>query len=148
MIIINNIIELLTTKIPLGNWVENFINFLINNFGGPLNAFSSLIESIVGGVETVLAFPHPLVFIAIFAAIAWKLKGKRMALFVTLGLSLVLNIEMWDPLIITLASIITSVLIALIIGIPVGIIKAHNRVVDLITRPILDFMQTIPPSLN
>ena len=145
VIIINSIIELLTTKIPLGNWVENFVDFLINNFGGPLDGLSSLIESIVNGVETVLAFPHPLVFIAIFALIAWKLKGKKMAVFVALGLGLVLNIEMWDPLIITLSSIMTSVLIALVVGIPVGIIKAHSKVVDLITRPILDFMQTIPP---
>src|SRR6056297_1592956 len=143
--IINNIIELLTTKIPLGNWVENLVNFLINNFSGPLNGFSSFIESIVGGIESVLAFSHPLVFIAIFALIAWKLKGKKMAVFVALGLGLVLNIEMWDPLITTLASIITSVLVALVIGIPVGIIKAHIRIIDLITRPILDFMQTIPP---
>ncbi|MFN2339751.1 MAG: ABC transporter permease [Halanaerobium sp.] len=143
--IINSIIQLLTTKIPLGNWVENFVDFLINNFGGPLDALSSLIETIVGGVETALVFPHPLVFIAIFALIAWKLKGKRMAVFVALGLGLVLNLEMWDPLIITLSSIITSVLIALVVGIPVGIIKAHSKAVDLITRPILDFMQTIPP---
>ncbi|RAK05253.1 glycine betaine/proline transport system permease protein [Halanaerobium saccharolyticum] len=145
VIIINSIIELLTTKIPLGNWVENLVNFLINNFSGPLNNFSSFIEFIVNGIESILAFPHPLVLIAIFAVAAWKLKGKNMAIFVALGLSLVLNLGMWEPLVITLASIITSVLIALFIGIPIGIIKAHNKVVDLITRPILDFMQTIPP---
>jgi glycine betaine/proline transport system permease protein len=145
VIIINSITEFLTTKIPLGNWIENLVNFLINNFSGPLNGFSSIIEAIVGSVETVLAYPHPLVLIAIFAAAAWKLKGKRMALFVALGLGLVLNIEMWDPLVVTLSSIITSVLVALIIGIPIGILKAHNKIVDLITRPILDFMQTIPP---
>lgn len=143
--IINNIINLLTTKIPLGNWVENLVNFLINNFQGPLNSFSDFIGGIVSGVEAILEFPYPLVLIAIFALIAWKLKGKRMALFAGLGLGLVLNLQMWDPLIVTLASIITSVFIALIVGIPVGIIKAHNKTLDLITRPILDFMQTIPP---
>lgn len=143
--IINNIINLLTTKIPLGDWVENLVNFLINNFQGPLNSFSDFIGSIVSGAEAILEFPHPLVLIAIFALIAWKLKGKRMALFAALGLGLVLNLQMWDPLIVTLASIITSVFIALIVGIPVGIIKAHNKTLDLITRPILDFMQTIPP---
>jgi len=145
VIIINSITEFLTTKIPLGNWIENLVNFLINNFGGPLEGFSSIIESIVGTAEIILAYPHPLVLIAIFAAAAWKLKGKRMAVFVALGLGLVLNIGMWDPLIVTLASIITSVLVALVIGIPIGILKAHNRIIDLITRPILDFMQTIPP---
>ncbi|MGM0603837.1 MAG: ABC transporter permease [Bacillota bacterium] len=137
--------EIITTKIPLGNWVEQLVNFLIDNFSGPLNSFSLLIETIITGVESVLAFPHPLVLTALFALAAWKLKNKRLSIFVFLGLSLVLNLEMWDPLIVTLSSIITSVLIALIVGIPVGILKAHNKIIDYLTRPVLDFMQTIPP---
>lgn len=145
VIIISTLIDLLTTKIPLGNWIEGFVNFLINNFSGVFNGFSAVIGSIVSGLEALLAFPHPLVIIAIFALAAWKLKDYKLSIFVFVGLSLVLNLEMWDPLITTLASIMTSVIVALIIGIPTGILKAHNKFVDYITRPILDFMQTIPP---
>ncbi len=137
--------NLLTTKIPLGNWVENLVNFLINNFSGPLNGFASFIEYIVGHIEGILAFPHPLILIILLSLLAWKLKNIKLSVFVALGLGLVLNLNMWEPLIITLASIMTSVIVALVIGIPVGILKAHNKAVDLITRPILDFMQTIPP---
>src|SRR6056297_733728 len=142
---VNSIIQLLTTKIPLGSWIENLVNFLINNFSGPLDGFANLIEWMVNNFEAILSFPHPLIIIAIFAALAWKLKNYKMAIFVALGLGLVLNIQMWEPLITTLASIITSVVVALVIGIPIGILKAHIRIIDLITRPILDFMQTIPP---
>lgn len=137
--------NILSTKIPLGNWVENLVNFLINNFGGPLDAFSNFIESMINGIESLLAFSPAFVLIAIFALIAWKLKDYKLSIFVVLGLGLVWNLQMWDPLITTLASIITSVVVALVIGIPIGILKAHNRVMDYITRPILDFMQTIPP---
>lgn len=142
---IKEIIDLLTTKIPLGNWVEGIVNFFINNFSGPLDGFAALIEYIVGHVEALLAFPHPLVLIALLALLAWKLKNYKLSIFVALGLGLVLNLGMWEPLIITLASIMTSVIVALVIGIPVGILKAHNKIIDLLTRPILDFMQTIPP---
>ena len=142
---INEIMGLLTTRIPLGNWVEALVDFIINNFQGVLDGFSALIGFVVSSVEAVLAFPNPFVLIAIFALIAWKLKGYKLSIFVVLGLALVHNIEMWDPLVITLASIITSVLVALVLGIPIGILKAHNKYVDYITRPILDFMQTIPP---
>ncbi|MFO7815965.1 MAG: proline/glycine betaine ABC transporter permease [Halanaerobiales bacterium] len=145
MIKVNNIIQLLTTKIPLGNWVENLVNYLINNFSGPLDGFANLIEWMVENFEAILAYPHPIIIIAIFALLAWRLKNYRMSIFVALGLGLVLNLQMWEPLLTTLASIITSVVVALVIGIPIGIIKAHSKVVDLITRPILDFMQTIPP---
>ena len=142
---VNNIIQLLTTKIPLGNWIENLVNFLINNFSGPLDGFANLIEWMVNNFETILGYPHPLIIIDIFAALAWKLKNYKLSIFVALGLGLVLNIQMWGPLVTTLASIITSVVVALVIGIPIGILKAHIKLVDYITRPILDFMQTIPP---
>lgn len=145
MIKVTNIIEFLTTKIPLGSWVENLVNFLINNFSGPLESFSNFIEWMVNNIEGLIAYPHPLVIIALFALLAWKLKNYKLSIFVALGLGLVLNIQMWDPLMTTLASVVTSVVVALVIGIPIGILKAHNKVLDLITRPILDFMQTIPP---
>jgi glycine betaine/proline transport system permease protein len=145
LIKVTNIIEFLTTKIPLGSWVENLVNFLINNFSGPLESFSNFIEWMVNNIEGLIAYPHPLVIIALFALLAWKLKNYKLSIFVALGLGLVLNIQMWDPLMTTLASVVTSVVVALVIGIPIGILKAHNKVLDLITRPILDFMQTIPP---
>ncbi len=142
---VNSIIQLLTTKIPLGSWIENAVNFLINNFSGPLDGFANLIEWMVNNFEAILSFAHPLIVIAIFAAIAWKLKNYKLSIFVALGLGLVLNLQMWGPLVTTLASIITSVVVALVVGIPIGILKAHIKIIDYITRPILDFMQTIPP---
>lgn len=110
-----------------------------------MNQFAGFISWLVGIVETVLAYPEPLVLIVVLALLAWQFKRASLGLFVFLGLSLVLNLGMWDNLIITLASIITSVFIALAVGIPLGILKAHNKVLDYISRPILDFMQTIPP---
>lgn len=145
MIKVNNISQLISTKIPIGNWVEFLVNFLINNFSGPLEGFAGIIEWMVNNFEALLSYFHPLVFILIFAILAWGLKNYKLSIFVALGLGLVFNLQMWDPLLTTLASIITSVVVALIIGIPIGIIKAHSKIIDLITRPILDFMQTIPP---
>ncbi|MGM0414160.1 MAG: ABC transporter permease [Bacillota bacterium] len=137
--------ELLSTKIPLGDWVSNFVDYLVANFSGPLNAFSEFIAFLIENFEGGLAALPPAVFIIILALIALKLRGKELAAFVVLGLGLVANLGLWSELVVTLASILTSVLVALTIGIPVGILKAHNKIVHLITRPILDFMQTIPP---
>ncbi len=139
------ITELLSTKIPLGDWVSDFVDYLVANFGGPLNAFSNFIAFLIENFEGALAALPPVVFIIILALIALKLRGKKLAAFVVLGLGLVVNLGLWSELVITLASILTSVLVALSIGIPVGILKAHNKYVHFITRPILDFMQTIPP---
>ena len=137
--------ELLSTRIPLGDWVSNFVDYLVANFSGPLNAFSNFIAFLIENFEGALAALPPAVFIIILALIALKLRGKELAAFVVLGLGLVANLGLWSELVVTLASILTSVLVALSIGIPVGILKAHNKFVHYITRPILDFMQTIPP---
>lgn len=142
---INKIVEILTRKIPLGDWVEGLVDFIIAHFSDILDGFAGIIGSMIGSFEYILSITHPSILIAIFVLIAWKLKGIKLAVFVALGLSLVLNLRMWDPLVTTLASIITSVVVTLLVGIPVGILKAHSKFVDYITRPILDFMQTIPP---
>ncbi|WP_237715509.1 ABC transporter permease [Pelosinus fermentans] len=44
----------------------------------------------------------------------------------------------------TLALVLTSALIALVIGIPFGILAARNDKFDRIARIVLDFMQTMP----
>ncbi len=140
------LIDLISTKIPLGNWVEAVVNFIISHFNGPLDAFSNLIGKIMDGLVAVLSFGHPLVLIIIFGVVSWLIKKKvKLTVGVVLGLLLALNLRMWDPLVTTMASIFTAVLVSLVIGIPIGILKAHSKVVDVITRPILDFMQTIPP---
>ncbi len=145
MIKVSGIINIFTSKIPLGDWVEALVDFLMNNFGPLFDGFANFIGTMIESFEGILSVPHPLLFILIFAGIAWYLKNFKLSIFVFLGLGLVLNLQLWDPLITTLASIITSVVVALVIGIPIGILKAHNKIVDYITRPILDFMQTIPP---
>ena len=44
----------------------------------------------------------------------------------------------------TLAMIFTAVIFCMIIGIPLGIAASRSRVFEIILRPILDIMQTIP----
>jgi glycine betaine/proline transport system permease protein len=141
-----SIIEFLSNKIPLGNGIEWLVDFIITNFNGPLDTFSMLINEFMTSLESVLSVGHPLVLIAVFALISWLIrKNIKLTVGVTLGLLLVLNLGMWDPLVTTMASIITSVVISLLIGIPAGILKSRNKTFDIMTRPILDFMQTIPP---
>jgi|SRR6056297_390562 len=133
-------------RIPLGDWIQTFVDFLVNNFQGLFNAFSNIIETLITGFETGLNFIHPIVLILILAALAfYKTRKFGLSLFVVIGLGLIWNLQLWPELITTLASIISSVIVALLIGIPLGILKAHSIIFHHITRPILDFMQTIPP---
>src|SRR5690606_33613403 len=53
-------------------------------------------------------------------------------------------IGLWEPSMQTLALMSASVLLAVIIGVPLGIWGAVNPTVERVTRPLLDAMQTVP----
>ena len=50
----------------------------------------------------------------------------------------------WDSTMVTLALVLSSTIIALILGIPLGIWCAENKKTEKIVHPILDLMQTMP----
>jgi glycine betaine/proline transport system permease protein len=58
---------------------------------------------------------------------------------------LIFGMGIWEETVSTLALVIGSSLVALLIGVPVGIAMARSNAVEAIVRPILDFMQTMPP---
>ena len=140
------LMEFLTRKLPLGENVSRLVEFMTTTFGEEFRIFSGLLEGFIKQLEWVFSSMHPLMLIAVFTGISWFLrKSKTTSLFCLSGFLLILNLGLWDEMIETLALILTATIISLAFGIPVGILNAHNREIDIFTRPILDFMQTIPP---
>ena len=81
---------------------------------------------------------------AVLALIVWVSVSLRFAL-VTLGfLFFVAAAGLWEIAVFTLAGTSVSVIICMVVGVPLGILAAYNKVVDAILRPILDAMQTLP----
>jgi len=70
--------------------------------------------------------------------------GKGVALFSVLGLLLIWGMGFWEPTMETLALVLSSTFIALLIGVPLGVWTAYSDRCDKILRPVLDFMQTMP----
>ena len=140
------IMAFLTRKIPIGEAVSGMVDFLLDAFGAEFRFFSGLVEWFIDGLARGLSALHPLLLVVLFGVLAWFLrKSKGTAAFTVMGFLLMLNLGLWSEMIETLALILTATIFSLVIGLPVGIFNAHNRTAYLITRPILDFMQTIPP---
>jgi len=70
---------------------------------------------------------------------SWKLVLGFLISFVLIGL-----VGMWDDTMRTLAIVVVSTLVCIVIGIPTGILMAKNNTAQRIILPILDLMQTIP----
>jgi glycine betaine/proline transport system permease protein len=131
--------------IPIGKWFEAFIDFLVDNFSGIFDFISMVIDQLVITFETVLAFPPSIILIVLFAGLAYVVSNKWLALGTLVGLLLIDSIGLWDSAIQTLSLVLVSSLLALLIGIPIGILAAkYKGFGDKFVRPILDFMQTMP----
>lgn len=131
-------------KIPLGDVVERGVDALEVALRAEFRVLSLFLDSSIDGLEGLLTVIPPLIFIAVLGVLAWRVRGWKVALFVVVSLLLILNLGLWSLTIKTLAIVLTATIVSTLIGIPVGILKAHSKVIHTITRPILDFMQTIP----
>ena len=132
-------------KITLNEWINIAVDWLTINLAPFFDVVTSGIRLPLVGLEQFLWWLQWWVVILIFTSAAWKIAGWKISLFATLGLLFIGVIGHWDATMTTLAIIVISVLVSLIIGIPLGILAGRNRRAESFLRPILDFMQTMPP---
>ena len=132
-------------KIPLGNWMADFVDWLTYHGANFFDSLSYALESaIMLLVELAKWFPAT-GFIALAALGAWLLhRSIPLAIFVAAALLLILNLGYWQEMLETLVLVLAATVISVLVGVPIGIMAAHRQWLYTILRPILDLMQTIP----
>lgn len=128
----------------IGPYVEAVIEWINTNLDGFFSVLASIINGVIEGIEFVLLLPPSLLLIALLALLIYKVGSKRLTILSTIGFLLIDMMELWEMTMSTVALVMSSALIALAIGIPVGIYSARSQKADKIIRPVLDFMQTMP----
>jgi glycine betaine/proline transport system permease protein len=132
-------------KLPVGKWAKNGVDWLIDNAGFAFDALAAQLQIMINALLWLLELPPPLVFIAIAGALAfWRKKSIAFTAFAVLALVFILNQGYWEEMIQTLSLVIASAAVCMAVGIPLGILAAHNPRFSAFLRPVLDLMQTIP----
>jgi glycine betaine/proline transport system permease protein len=131
-------------KLPLDDWIDAGLDFLTDNFAFITKSISEHLEEVIYSIIDGLMFFPPWVVILIFSLITWRLAGHKMALLTTIGLSLLWNLRLWDATIETLTLVVVATFIAILIGIPLGVLAALSQIANRILMPLMDFMQTMP----
>lgn len=131
-------------RIPIADWTENFIGWLVDTFGAFFDGVTDVLEGTVDGIVNGLGFLPSILLSLIFALLAWFLSTKKIAIFSLVGFLIVDYLGYWDSMLQMLALVVISVLISIIIGVPIGIWASQKALVRKIVTPILDFMQTMP----
>lgn len=132
-------------KIPLGKWIKQFVDFVLDHGAGFFDLLSEVLEFMIEGLTDLMLWMPPLLLVVVFAGIAFGLhRSWRLVALVVLPLILVINLGYWEETIQTLALIIFSTLTCVVFGVPLGIAAAHRPWLYRGIRPVLDLMQTIP----
>ncbi|MFS0560065.1 proline/glycine betaine ABC transporter permease [Terribacillus sp. 179-K 1B1 HS] len=132
--------------LPVADWTSNFVDMLTDTFAflfDPIkDGLGDLMDLITSGLDAI----PPVIFILLVAILAFFMTGKKfgLAVFSIIGLLFIWNQGLWDQLIDTFTLVLTSSILCIIIGVPIGILMSKSKIAQSIITPILDFMQTMP----
>ncbi|MCA1244465.1 choline ABC transporter permease subunit [Stappia stellulata] len=132
-------------KLPIGKWAQVLVDWLTDNAYWIFDGISAVLETLIDAILWLLQTPHPLVVVALAAALAYAVRRKAsFALFVGLSMLFIINQGYWEETTETLSLVIAATSVCMIIGVPLGVAAAHRPALFAAMRPVLDLMQTIP----
>ena len=132
-------------RIPLGDWVNRAIEWLVATYG---ESFDALAETLLSGLVVLeqalrtLSWWSVIIAVGLLGLLATRSPlralGLMAAMFV-IGL-----FGLWDLAMQTLALMLVSIVICILIGVPVGILMSFSPRLRALILPLLDIMQTMP----
>ena len=130
--------------IPIAEWIEKNVKEWLFTQRPLFKKLSAPIETVLNSLDSLFnLIPFPIA-ILIFIFFAYKTNGLKFAAATVVGLVFIDLVDLWSESMTTLAMIFTAVIFCIIIGIPLGILSSRSKTFEIILRPILDVMQTIP----
>jgi len=139
-------LDFLQQQIPLAQWIDTIVNWLTENLSGLFTFLQTVGQAVMDFMTSTLSAVPPLLLMVIIAVIAYFVFHRKwwIPIITFLGLLLIYNQEMWGDLMNTITLVVISSLIAVIIGVPAGILMSKSETAQSIIKPILDVMQTMP----
>ncbi|MEZ7501251.1 glycine betaine ABC transporter substrate-binding protein [Psychrobacter sp. Arc29] len=126
--------------------LNNALSSVVQNYGDVFRTISTVtLTYLLLPIERLLTIIPPWLIIALVTVLAWfGVRKIWFALACGAGLFLIGAFGLWGALIDTLALLIVSVLVTVVIGIPIGIAMSGSKLLRKIVTPVLDVMQTMP----
>ncbi|HNQ32580.1 MAG TPA: proline/glycine betaine ABC transporter permease [Methanoculleus sp.] len=134
-------------KIPVGKAAEVLVDRIDTHLGWLLDGASDGLRFLVGGFEDILLLIPAPILILLAGILVWLVTRRDIWLagLTVVGLLLIWNLGLWNLAMLTLALVVVSTVLALAIAIPLGIAAAGSETLNALLKPVLDFMQTMPP---
>ena len=129
---------------PIQDPIDEFFEWAGDAFAWLFNPISDVIDAGIAGIDTFLLWlPWP-VAVAAVSMLGLRLGGRWMGLFCGVAALFIGLNGFWDSAMVTLNVVGVSVLIAVGLGVPIGIFAAFSNRFESVVRPVLDTMQVLP----
>ena len=132
-------------KIPIDDIAEGAFDWLQINGAWFFDGLATAMEALIDAILWVLQSPHPLIIVAVFAAVTYLIQRSwKVSLFVVLGFLFILNQGYWEETTESLTLVLSACVVCMGVGVPIGIAAAHRPKLYRFMAPVLDLMQTLP----
>ena len=128
----------------VGHRIDVWLDWLEDNLSPLFQAIKDVIVWFLISLEDMMLWLTWPAMIGAIALTSWLLVSFRMALFSACSLLLLATFGLWESTVETLALIIVTVTLSIMIAVPMGVWASQSDRLDAILRPILDGMQTMP----
>ena len=128
----------------VGHRIDVWLDWLKNNLSPVFQAIKNVIVWFLIALEDMMLWFTWPALIGAVALSSWLLVSFRMALFAAVSLLLLATFGLWESTVETMALIIVTVTLSILIAVPMGIWASQSERLDAVLRPILDAMQTMP----
>jgi glycine betaine/proline transport system permease protein len=125
--------------------IDSTFREFASNWGEWFTELLSPIHWLLIHFEKLLLATPWYIFLGLTSLLLWKVtQNWKLILGFLISFNLIGLVGMWDDTMRTLAIVVVSTLVCIVVGIPTGILMAKNNLAQRIILPILDLMQTIP----
>ncbi|TCL73875.1 proline/glycine betaine ABC transporter permease [Rhizobium sp. BK251] len=132
--------------------IRNARKTIDDGFRALVRSYVDLIDAMVQPLQWFLNFlerlfvttPWVIVLLVMLAVVYLASRNLKIVLGTAISMLLIGYVGLWNDTMITLAMVTVCTLIAIVIGLPIGILMARSERLQSIVNPILDVMQTMP----
>ncbi len=123
-----------------------------DGFKGLVREYADVIDVLVQPLQWFLNYlerlfttsPWVLVLAVMLVVVYLASRSRAITIGTALAMSAIGLVGLWQDTMVTLAIVTVSTLIAILIGLPIGIVMARSNRVQGVVNPVLDVMQTMP----
>ena len=137
--------EIPVPRIPLGDWVEVALDWILAVLGGFFTFIRTVLVQAYELLLWALTAPEWWMVTIVLAGLGWWLRSWQLGLGTLIGFVVIVGVNQWANAMSTLALVAIATLIAIIVAIPLGILAAKSHMASKVLRPLMDFIQTMPP---